>query len=379
MLLARAILAMIFLLGVSAASIQIGPHQTNIAPSNLRTEPRSSLASATEPFSNRRLTLSDATHVANEAKDKEERGIPGTSMITEIWAFKVLANLNTNPMKLFTKLRFAKPGMKLDDNPVFIRWIQYVVKYSKGDKSYKLSEHELVQLLRQTQSDEQLVILFQKLRAVPDVEDFAGTLQGLLFRQSPSTVKSMSDGWLKHQETPQEVLKILSGSFYLEANNLALVSWLRYTELYRTKMGINSFSDLQTMDALMNLARYNLPRLNAEAQLGTLFQSIKGIPDLEKLAESMQAHLFFKWIHVEKANPERFGNLLVDQAIDRYGTWKSILAHPTNDAGFQTLKAYTLKYAEDIGDNDILKRVDKFFANSEPEAAVAAAIKASHT
>ncbi|KAG2777316.1 hypothetical protein PC129_g18703 [Phytophthora cactorum] len=83
----------------------------------------------------------------------------------------------------------------------------------------------------------------------------------------------------------------------------------------------------------------------AQARFVVLFRTIKDIPDLKKLAESVQTRVFQGCIHVNKENPEVIG--------------------------------YYLTYAAHYGDKTVLENVKKLFASNDPKAAIAAAMKAS--
>ncbi|KAG6955186.1 hypothetical protein JG688_00011990 [Phytophthora aleatoria] len=116
------------------------------------------------------------------------------------------------------------------------------------------------------------------------------------------------------------------------------VQWLEYIKLYRTKM---AFSDSQLVHFLLDTNHIKM----SQASFAVLFQSIKDIPDLKKLAESVQTRVFQRNVHT----------------------------HPK----FQTLEAFTVQYAAHYGDKTVLENVKKLFASNDPKAAIAAAMKAS--
>ncbi|OWZ06019.1 RxLR effector protein [Phytophthora megakarya] len=351
-----ATLSVISLLVGIATPIDTG---RNISPGLLVESPLD-IPSAT--LTNRHLRHSDAIKDKNE----ERVGFPDLSKFIENLAYKMMLKLNMNPDEVFTKLHLAEAGVKLDNNPTFIRWLQYVHQYRKKKLSW-FNDVEIVELLRKSQSDNDLVTLFHNLRQVPGMKNLADELQGFLLSKSPSSNQLMHQVWLNSDEAPEEVFKILKlQGAKLDVDNKFFLDWLRYTELYRAEKGTNTFTELQTMHYVLTAK----PSTMYEP-FGTVFQTLKNFPELKNLAESMQTSLFKKSIQLQ-VDPKHFGDLLENPA-----TWKSIVARPTNDATFETLKAYTLKYAQDLGGNDALGKVKALFASNDPEAALAAAMKAS--
>ncbi|POM69596.1 Secreted RxLR effector peptide protein [Phytophthora palmivora] len=359
------IVSAISFLGVDAASIRIDSHQTYFTPANLYTDPHSPLIRTNTALGLTRSLRS--TSVANEDEDEERIGISDLSKIAEKLPLDAL-KLGMNPKDVFTRLHFAEAGVKLDDNLEFIEWLHYISLYKASKGQTAFSDRTLFELLRQSKSEEELVTLFHSLRQIPAMKNIADTMQGMLFDRLPSSHKLMNEVWLKHQETPEEVFKILNPEWTtLDANNAVFLSWLKYTKLYRAKMGTSSFSELQAMQLLLKAKP-----LRNEVEFGRAFQVIKNDPDLKNLAENMQTHLFQKWIKVNKLDPKEFGDML-----DLYVSWRYILKEPKTDVDYQTLEAFTLRYAEDKGGSAVLKEVKALFATSDPEAAVTAAMRVS--
>lgn len=128
-------------------------------------------------------------------------------------------------------------------------------------------------------------------------------------------------------------------------------------------MGSNSFSDEQALHFLLNEKWFSI-----DVQFGTLFQSIKEVPDLKRLAENMQASLFQKLINEDMMKPKVFADLLVNP----YGSGLQILKLARTNPMFSTLDAYTLQFAAHRGG---MEGVNKLFADNKPEAALAVAMK----
>ncbi|KAG6961677.1 hypothetical protein JG688_00008959 [Phytophthora aleatoria] len=75
--------------------------------------------------------------------------------------------------------------------------------------------------------------------------------------------------------------------------------------MYRAVVGSDSFTDLQTLDFLLERSR-----LSTTTSFGTLIQSFKDIPDLEKFTKNFQTHLYQKWASDYEITPIRVENLL---------------------------------------------------------------------
>ncbi|POM81355.1 RxLR effector family [Phytophthora palmivora] len=294
------------------------------------------------------------------SNDQERVGFPSVSQAIDKLAYKALLKMNTEPENIFNKLRFAEANVNLNNNPAFIQWLQYVLKYRAKNDNFGFSNDYLFDILRNAKPEAELVTLFQSLRQVPGMK--ADTMQKYMILSSASSHRLMNDVWLKSRQTPTEVFNILGlRNMKLEGNPL-FIQWLRYTKLYQSNA---AFSDLQALTFL----KEEKPLLGAP--LGIILQSMKGIGDIENLAQSMQTQLFRNWINDAHIKPQAFGYLL---AIP-YHDWRYILNLPKFDLRYTTLEAYTLQYAADRGGEHVLKEVSSLFANNYPEAALVAAMK----
>ncbi|OWZ06021.1 RxLR effector protein [Phytophthora megakarya] len=256
-----------FLLGIMLSGSLAAPtntdlHQTNQLSPKLRTGSPLFIPSTSKPVPIRRLSLYDTANVIEGTNNEERAGISDLWKFTENLSFNWMLKMNANPNDVFKKLHLAKDGVKLDDNPVFIRWLQYVHLYKKQRFNY-FYDVEMYQLLRKSQSDDDLVTLFHNLRQVPEMKNLADKMQRIMLGESPSSNQLMHQVWLTNKEPPKEVFKILGlQDVQLNVKNTAFLDWLRYTELYRNKMGANSFSELQTLHYLIDTTMIN------EAKLG---------------------------------------------------------------------------------------------------------------
>ncbi|KAG6951305.1 hypothetical protein JG687_00013709 [Phytophthora cactorum] len=236
-------------------------------------------------------------------------------------AYKLALKNDMNPTDLFLHLRVVKTDGELQGNPKFIRWLQYAMKYrAKRGGEFRFSDEEIFDLLTKTKPEAELVVLFQSLRQVPGMKTLAENMQAYMVLSSASSHRLVNEAWLKSRETPQQVFKILRLQHKALDSNPLFIQWLRYIKLYRSLAGSESFSDAQTLNFLLNEKWFLF-----ESTLGTLFQSLKAIPDLET-----------------------YGNL----------------------------EAYTMQFAEHKGGRELLEKVKKMFADNDPNAALAAASKA---
>ncbi|POM74142.1 Secreted RxLR effector peptide protein [Phytophthora palmivora] len=272
-------------------------------------------------------------------------------------------DIGKHPRLVFASFKLDATGVKLDDTPLFLHWLNYVERYRRNHIDF--SDFGMLQFLRKSNSDETLVELFQSIRQVPEMKKIADTLQRNLYWYSENGYKIMESVWLKSRVSPEEVFNI----FLLRSESLERSStfsdWLRYMKLFRKEYGADSFSDLHLID-LLSKANYRV-----EAQLGIFMQKLKGNPEFETLAESVQKTLFHKWIHNKHdINPKTFGDLLVNPG----GEWKSLLMLPKTDARFKTLEGYTLQYAVELRGKSVKENVKKLFDGDNPEAALALAM-----
>ncbi|KAG6965467.1 hypothetical protein JG687_00005435 [Phytophthora cactorum] len=263
-------------------------------------------------------------NIGVEDKIKEERaGVPGMTKLDEL-AYKMALKTTIDPMGIFKRLRVVKTGGKLDGNKEFILWLLYVNQYrTKRGGRFWFSDDKLFDLLRKTKSEEELVTLFQSLRQYQDIKYITDDMQAYMILSSASSHRLVNEAWLKSRETPEKVFNILrlgaEALFSLDSSPL-FIQWLRYIIMYRAVVGSDSFTDLQTLDFLLERSR-----LSTTTSFGTLIQSFKDIPDLEI---------------------------------------------------YRNLKAYTMYFAEHRGGADLLDKVNTMFDNNDPYAAITAASKA---
>ncbi|OWZ20253.1 Avirulence (Avh) protein [Phytophthora megakarya] len=316
----------------------------------------------------------DADKLNNGGASKEERlTVPGlsnilvfasTSKVTSAKERKIAKWLqkDTKPDVVFNKLKLGRGKEKLDDSPLFRRWVQYVQMYQTKKRDF--SDYNMYMVLKQSNSEEKLVELFHSMRRYPEMKDLANTLQMKMYTWRPSSHKVMEEVWLKSRENPEEVFSILHVRNDL-AESAKFIPWLRYTEMYRSKFGINSFSDFQILQFLSKSS-------SPEAKLGILMQQLKRFPEFEKLADNVQRMLFHKWIQIHKETPEVFGRLLASP----YNSGLEIMRLPKTDARFKTLEGYTLQYVADVEGEVMMKAVKHLFDDDKPQAAFVFAMKA---
>ncbi|KAF1776710.1 hypothetical protein GQ600_16397 [Phytophthora cactorum] len=79
---------------------------------------------------------------------------------------------------------------------------------------------------------------------------------------------------------PPAVFKILRLKYQTLDSYPLFIQWLRYVKLYKAQP-----EDVQVLNILLK------KKITSDTEIGTLFQSIKEIPDLEELAKILQTHL----------------------------------------------------------------------------------------
>ncbi|POM64461.1 Secreted RxLR effector peptide protein [Phytophthora palmivora] len=153
--------------------------------------------------------VSSANGAGSASRRNEERvTIPEASKTTKVF-YKLLLKLDTPPKNLFNRLRLEDPGIKLGDNPVFLQWLQYVIKFQakKGEDAF--SNGQLYDLLQNIKTESELVNFFHSLRRKPNMKNLADTMQRYMVLDSASSHKVMNNAWFNSRETPMEVWNIL--------------------------------------------------------------------------------------------------------------------------------------------------------------------------
>ncbi|POM63149.1 RxLR effector family [Phytophthora palmivora] len=117
---------------------------------------------------------------SGRSNDQERVGFPSVSNAIDKLKYKALLKMNTDPEKIFNKLRFAEANVNLNNNPAFIQWLQYVLKYRAKNGNVGFSNAYLFFLLRDAKSEAELVTLFQSLRQVPGMKDLADAMQRIM-------------------------------------------------------------------------------------------------------------------------------------------------------------------------------------------------------
>ncbi|OWY94092.1 Avirulence (Avh) protein [Phytophthora megakarya] len=88
-------------------------------------------------------------------------------------------------------------------------------------------------------------------------------------------------------KTPSDVINsLLASRNWVGNENKKLIKWFRFAKSYRKAKGI---SDGEIYALLKPI------QIQRESQLATLFQSMKSIPDLKNMGETMQMYQFKLW------------------------------------------------------------------------------------
>ncbi|KAE8972461.1 hypothetical protein PR001_g26602 [Phytophthora rubi] len=96
--------------------------------------------------------------------------------------------------------------------------------------------------------------------------------------------------WIRNGKDPEYVFDVFNmiHSWAKIEKSKKTAQWFRFVEGYRAKWGTGSFPDYQ----IYNLLKTEVP----EAKLATVFESLKQIPDLKTLAETMQNYQLKLWV-----------------------------------------------------------------------------------
>lgn len=202
----------------------------------------------------------------------------GTSMENSLsgsWISKALKR-KTDPTVLFNTLHLKAAGAKLDEVPVFHQWLKYVDSYRTMMGFARFTNSEMLELFQKSMPEEDLVALLHRLRQTPGMTEHADTMQRMLFELSKSSHQLMLNMWLKAQESPENVYKILRlGKVEMDGfgDNAMAIQWLRYTKLFRDQTPSHAFSDVQTVKFL-----HEERPLQSDWKLATFFQTSRRPP-----------------------------------------------------------------------------------------------------
>ncbi|OWZ02319.1 RxLR effector protein [Phytophthora megakarya] len=258
--------------------------------------------------------------------------------------------MNPSPALLFKTVGLGKESVKLDNNnPTFIRWLQYVKKYrATKDDEFAFVDNQLIKLLNGKLSESELVTLSVSLTKVSGLEDLSSSLiRSLAWMESRH--KLFNEAWLKAKESPDKVFKILELEGRVQARDPMFREWLRYSDMYMKETG-RSFP----------VANF-LAKPETDHRIAVIFQSLKEVDDLKALAETQQTNLFKNWIKEFTYTPR---------------TLQRTLSAPLIRGGpmFATLEAYTLQFAKHKG-SKVLEEVKTLFAADDFMGALLAAEK----
>ncbi|ETL26432.1 hypothetical protein L916_19900 [Phytophthora nicotianae] len=170
--------------------------------------------------------------------------------------------MQMTPERAFERFVLVKRfSGEMENNKGLILWLQYANVYRTTRGELLLGNKKIYELLRQSNSEEELATLFHSLRQVSGMENFADEMQIFMILSSASSRKLANEAWLKSQETPQEVYRILKlRDEGLDSSPLFL-QWLRYIKLYKAHAekdlppNLQPFSDLQALECLMKEKR----------------------------------------------------------------------------------------------------------------------------
>ncbi|KAF1785364.1 hypothetical protein GQ600_1492 [Phytophthora cactorum] len=146
-------------------------------------------------------------------------------------------------------------------------------------RTVQVRRRRIISFLTKTKSEAELVTLFQSLRRVPGMKNFADDMQAYIvaFRS-----RRQNAALLKASVKPDEAFRLLI---------LGIGPWLRYIKSYRELPGGVPFSDAQTVRFIIRERNYA-----GRTAYAATFESIKGVDDLKEFATKLQKELFAGWL-----------------------------------------------------------------------------------
>ncbi|KAG1708957.1 hypothetical protein DVH05_022588 [Phytophthora capsici] len=304
-----------------------------------------------------------------EADSEDEERAGGQLGLVDKFAAKVMQKLYKNPSDVFKRLKLK--DVNLENNKVFEGWLVYVNKFRQVKGVENFPDQALFNVIHQSQYYQRdLVPLFQSLTHVQGMKDLARTMQFKLFEAAtPATRTLMNKAWLEGFDTSDDVFHILKLQDGVFDHSDKLIQWLKFSDMYKKLPTSQSTSWLDELNLVLKTKKPN----QQETKFGLLFQALKEEKGMETIAGKMESQLFERWMKMDSMTPDKVGGMLGGSATTN---WKRIFEKlEFTDDRYIFLKAYTEAYAANRGAN-VLKSVEKLFAENKPVAALERAIKA---
>ncbi|GMF42881.1 unnamed protein product [Phytophthora fragariaefolia] len=290
-------------------------------------------------------------------KFRKKPQIISTDELPGLWMNKKL-----EPGELFRTIFGAAgvAGVGQHGDMFLLPWIKYAGMYRSSLGHFP--DDQLISVLQQLKSEQEIVAIFHQLRAVKGMEKFADSLQLKMFNHHPSSREAMLDTWIKTKATPDEVFRILG----LDDK---IYQWLQFASKSKA---------ISEEDMLMKLPKSGYVY---EAHYAGLLQVIKDTsgadPELMRLAERLQ-NIIFQRLLKQNERPLRFGEY-VGVPVPNLEFWEHteklnvVLQRGWKDPYYKALQAYTVAYATKQGGKTLRNQVNQKHFNLQPYEAVIAA------
>lgn len=91
----------------------------------------------------------------------------------------------TDPSDVFKTLRLGEASVtRLDDNPKFLQWLEYVDLYRAKLGKHWFSDLDVFNLLKKTTPEAELAALLQSIKQVPGMKKSADMMQQFLLHRT---------------------------------------------------------------------------------------------------------------------------------------------------------------------------------------------------
>lgn len=199
--------------------------------------------------------------------------------LSDVSLFRVLDKtwMQMDPTEAFKLLPFVNKEGILEPNRYFRAWLLHVVKLRNEGNG--MTDHELIQLLKTKQSDEQLVPLYAYFRSVPGLENLGEEM----LRDNPATMAAVTKLWPEARESPRTRFQKLQLRGEI-ANNPEFKEWFAYANAY-SLLGRHAVNEAFSAHDVFRLVMST--KKMKEARFAEVLQSLRQAANTKPLAEDV--------------------------------------------------------------------------------------------
>ncbi|GMF41406.1 unnamed protein product [Phytophthora fragariaefolia] len=155
------------------------------APSTQSTPPVDTGDDKGNLLDKRFLRSSEVTATSNHTKNEERAFGLRPSTLAELepkafaryFATNQWLKVEMKPRAAFHTLRLNEEGVKLEGNPLFLRWLEYVKSYQAGPDGHRFTTLDFYDLLASATSKAEMTSLIGSLKKTPGMENLAQMLE----------------------------------------------------------------------------------------------------------------------------------------------------------------------------------------------------------